>query len=84
MVDNKIAELKQELALYVAIQNDYITQGIPVDGIRADAVYKQFCDRHAEVVVSQQRFTRILCKELGMATKQGSLDGVRGYFYERA
>ena len=83
MILEKIAELQQDLALYEAIRDDYVVGHVPVCNIRTDAVHEDFCARHPEINVSQQRFTRILCDELDLKSVQGWLNGVRGSFYER-
>lgn len=76
-------DVKKELALYTAIQEDYCVAHMPVVGIRTDAVYDMFKQRHPDVEVSQHRFTRLLCDGLGLKSVQGWLDGKRGSFYER-
>lgn len=84
MIFTKIEELKAELAFYCAVHDDYVVSGMPVVGIGTDAVYADFCRRHPEIDVGVQRFTKVLCSELGLKSVQSSLDGQRGYFYEKS
>ena len=84
MIQERIAELRQDLMLYEAIYDDYIVEMVPVCNIRTDAVYEDFCRRHPEIVISQSRFSRILCKELGLKSVQCWLNGKRGSFYDCA
>ena len=90
MIQEKIAQLQCQLAdiqcqmtLYEAMRTDYVVGKVPVCNIRTDAVYEDFCRRHPDITVSQQKFTRILRESLGLKTVQGWVDGVRGSFYER-
>ena len=82
MLEDKIAQLNLEKALYDAIYQDYVVQGIRVQGVRTDAEYEMFCQRHPDINISRHRFTRMMCRELGLKSKQSWLDGVRGSFYE--
>lgn len=78
----RIADLKNELALCEAMYEDYCVKKMRVDNMRTDAAYDQFCARHPELDVSQRRFARIICELLGLKSKQAWLDGKRGSFYE--
>ena len=82
MIADKIGEVKKELALLEAVQQDFVVNKFPVINMRTDAVYEMFCQRHPDVEVSQRRFTWLLTKELGFHSKQSWLDGMRGSFYE--
>lgn len=82
MLQDKVNELKEELKLYEALIDDYVVKRIPVTNVMTDAVYNQFCRMHPEVDVSQRKFTRLLCEELGLKSVQSRLDGRRGSFYE--
>jgi hypothetical protein len=82
MIAERIAELKRELALYEAIHDDYVVAAYCVRHLSTDAVFRAFCQRHLDVNTDQVTFTRIMCKEFNLKSVQGSLDGVRGYFYD--
>ncbi len=84
MISAKIAELQAELKLYEAIREDYYVMKMPVVNVRVDSVYRQFCDRHPDVSVSQRKFSAIICKEFDLKSVQSWLDGKRGSFYECA
>ncbi len=84
MIQKKIAELKQQLKLYEVIQADYVAGKMQVVNMATDAVYEDFCERHPDLRIPQQRFTRIVCDELGMKSKQCWLGGIRRCVYERA
>lgn len=84
MISDKIEQLHAELLLYCAIYEDFNLSKMSMINAKTDFVYREFCRRHPEVKVNQQRFTRILCKEFGLKVVRSRLDGERGYFYERS
>lgn len=82
MLDEKILELKRELALYEAIRKDFVHDGVRLMGVRVDAVYDTFCRMHPDIEVSRQKFSRIVGATLGVKSVQAYVDGVRGSFYD--
>ena len=82
MIEDKIAELDRERTLLQAIYQDFVADGVLVVNMRTDAVYEMFCKRHPDIVIARNKFTRAVCRELGLKSKQAWLDGVRGSFYE--
>lgn len=82
MIADKIAEVRNELALLEAIHEDFIVKGYPIMNMRTDAVYEMFCRWHPDIVVSKRRFTQMIVRETGLKPKQAFVDGTRGYFYE--
>lgn len=84
MLLDKIAKLENELLFYKAVHEDFTVKGMPIQRIRTDYIYSEFCRRHPEITVNRQAFGRVLCEEYGLKSVQGRLDGKRGYFYECA
>ena len=78
----QLTDIQCQMRLYNAIHQDYVIGHEPAINIRTDAVYEFFCERHPEIEVSQQKFTRILRETLNLKTVQGWVDGKRGSFYD--
>lgn len=82
-LQEQIQWLQAELDFYNAMYDDFVVGNHTFINVRTDHIYKMFCERHPDIKVSQQKFSRTLCAEFDVKSVQSFLDGKRGSFYER-